>query len=190
MSPGSVLSPSTIFQTLLQNREAHAQITLILKDKPFNSVLYVISIKEAWDKLRVQYKGKGKQTIVYLIDELFSGMLSDKTLLKPQLNIIYQKAHILTSFQSLSNLLVIIAMVISLPSFHSVLCTFLCLQMTSSQWIILSCKSLLRRKHVETLACTCSQAIRSSSVKVKNQKGCQKEEEEIQLLQEAQSHEG
>ncbi|KAI0958509.1 hypothetical protein AcV7_004313 [Taiwanofungus camphoratus] len=129
--PG-LTDPTGQTERQLQNREAHAQITLILKDKPFNSVLYVISIKEAWDKLRVQYKGKGKQTIVYLIDELFSGMLSDKTLLKPQLNIIYQKAHILTSFQSLSNLLVIIAMIISLPSFHSVLCTFLCLQMTSS----------------------------------------------------------
>ena len=59
------------------NREARAQIALTLKDEPLNGVLYATMAKETRDKLKTQYEGTGKQTIVLLLTELFRRTLSD-----------------------------------------------------------------------------------------------------------------
>ena len=53
------------------DKEARAQICLMLKDEPLNGVLHVATSKQAWDKLCERYKGKGKQMQAYLIGELF-----------------------------------------------------------------------------------------------------------------------
>ncbi|PSS17115.1 hypothetical protein PHLCEN_2v3239 [Hermanssonia centrifuga] len=111
----------------LQNdKEACAQITLTLKDEPLNGVLHTKMAKEAWDKLNTQYEGKGKQTIAFLIGDLFRGTLSDETALEPQLNTMRQKGYILSSLgKVLDNSLIAVAMVISLPPSYAVLCTIL-----------------------------------------------------------------
>ena len=62
-----------------RDREAKAQITLTLKDEPLSGVMYSKTSKEAWDKLNERYEGKGKQTIAYLIAELFRGTLDDES---------------------------------------------------------------------------------------------------------------
>ncbi|KAJ8580272.1 hypothetical protein M405DRAFT_689591, partial [Rhizopogon salebrosus TDB-379] len=77
---------------------------------------------DAWTKLCERYEGKGKQTIAYLIGELFCGTLSDESPMETQLNSMRHKAQILSSLgQSLDDTLVAIAMVISLPPSYSTL---------------------------------------------------------------------
>ncbi|OCH89833.1 hypothetical protein OBBRIDRAFT_695955, partial [Obba rivulosa] len=76
----------------------------------------------AWDKLCERYEGRGKQTIAYLIGELFRGTLSDESPLEPQLNAMRHKARILASIgQPLDDFLVAVAIVISLPASYSTL---------------------------------------------------------------------
>ena len=99
-----------------RDREARAQITLTLSDEPLNGVMYAETAKEAWDKLRDRYEGKGKQSIAYLIGELFRNTLDDASPLGPQLNAMLQRGHTITSLgQTLDDSLIAIAMVISLP---------------------------------------------------------------------------
>lgn len=71
-----------------------------MKDEPLSRVLHATTAAQVWTKLCQHYKGKGKQTIAYLIGDLFQGMLSDDSLIA-------------------------IAMVISLPPSYSTLCTVL-----------------------------------------------------------------
>lgn len=67
-------------------------------------------------------QGKGKQTIAYLIGELFRRTLSDETLMETQLNAMRQKAYILKSLgQPLDDTLIAVVMVISLPTSYSIL---------------------------------------------------------------------
>ncbi|TFY53550.1 hypothetical protein EVJ58_g9393 [Rhodofomes roseus] len=111
---------------LRRDQEAHAQITLTLKDEPLNGVIHTATAKEAWDKLNVRYEGAGKQHIAYLISELFRNTLTDESPLESQLNAMRQKSYILTSLgQPLDDSLIAIAMVISLPSSYDVLRTIL-----------------------------------------------------------------
>ena len=81
---------------------------------------------EAWRKLSEHYEGKGKQSIVYLISELFRSMLSDDESMETQLNSMWQKANVLKTLgQLLKDSLVAIAMVILLPPTYSTLQTIL-----------------------------------------------------------------
>ncbi|KIL57633.1 hypothetical protein M378DRAFT_16140, partial [Amanita muscaria Koide BX008] len=108
------------------DKEAKAQICLTLKDEPLNGVLHVETSKATWDKLCERYEGKGKQTIAYLIGELFRNTFSDESPLEPQLNAMRHKAHILSSLGlKLEDALVAISMVISLPESYSTLRTIL-----------------------------------------------------------------
>ena len=61
--------PDVLEEWLEKNEEAHAQITLTLKDEPLNGVLHMTLASDAWMKLCEHYEGKGKQTIAYLIGE-------------------------------------------------------------------------------------------------------------------------
>ena len=109
-----------------RNEEAHAQITLTLKDEPLNGVLHTSLASDAWTKLCERYEGKGKQSIAYLIGELFRGTLMDESPMEPQLNAMRQKALVLASLgQALDDSLIAIAMVISLPTSYSTLRTIL-----------------------------------------------------------------
>jgi len=111
---------------LSKDREAHAQITLTLKDEPLSGVLYTMTSAEAWRKLSERYEGKGKQSITYLISELFCSTLSDDESMETQLNSMRQKANVLkTLSQPLEDSLIAIAMVISLPPSYSTLQTIL-----------------------------------------------------------------
>jgi len=111
---------------LLKDQEAHAQITRTLKDEPLSRVLYMTTSAEAWRKLSEHYKGKGKQSITYLISELFRSMLSDDESMETQLNSMRQKANVLKTLgQPLKDSLIIIAMVILLPPSYSTLWTIL-----------------------------------------------------------------
>ncbi|PSR73941.1 hypothetical protein PHLCEN_2v10248 [Hermanssonia centrifuga] len=66
-----------------RDHKAKAQITLTLRDELLNGVMYAKTSKEVWDRLKDWYEGKGKQTIAYLITELFRGTLDDKSPLGP-----------------------------------------------------------------------------------------------------------
>ena len=108
------------------DKEAKAQICLTLKDEPLNGVLHAETSKEVWDKLCERYEGKGKQTVAYLIGKLFWMTFTDESPLKPQLNAMRHKAHILSSLGlKLEDALIAIAMVISLPESYSTLRTIL-----------------------------------------------------------------
>jgi hypothetical protein len=97
-----------------------------LKDEPLSSVLHAMSAAEIWMKLSECYEGKGKQTIAYLIGELFHGTLSDKSSMEMHLNSMHQKSYVFKSLgQPLNDTLVAVAMVISLPSSYSILQTIL-----------------------------------------------------------------
>jgi hypothetical protein len=78
--------PDAVQEWLEKNKEAHAQITLTLKDEPLNGVLHTTLASDAWTKLCEQYEGKGKQSIAYSIGELFHGTLSEESPMGPQLN--------------------------------------------------------------------------------------------------------
>ena len=81
---------------------------------------------EAWQKLSERYKGKGKQSITYLISELFRSTLLDNESMETQLNSMWQKANVLKMLgQPLKDFLVAIAMVISLLPTYSTLQTIL-----------------------------------------------------------------
>ena len=89
-------------------------------------MLYTTTSAEAWRKLSEHYKGKGKQSIAYLISELFHSMLSDDESMETQLNSMRQKANVLKTLgQLLEDSLITIAMVISLPPTYSTLWTIL-----------------------------------------------------------------
>src|SRR5882757_3287474 len=89
--------PDVLEEWLEKNEEAHAQITLTLKDEPLNGVLHTTLASDAWTKLCEHYEGKGKQTIAYLIGELFRGTLSDESPMEAQLNAMRHKAQVLSS---------------------------------------------------------------------------------------------
>ena len=100
---------------MAKDKEARAQITLTLKDEPLSGVLLATSAEEIWRKLSERYEGKGKQSIAYLIGELFRGTLSDESPMETQLNAMRQKAYVLKSLgQPLDDSLVAVAMVILL----------------------------------------------------------------------------
>ena len=97
-----------------------------MKDEPLSGVLHVATSKEAWDKLCERYEGKGKQSMAYLIGELFRNTLSDESSMEPQLIAMWQKSHVLKSLGlTLEDALVAIAMVISLPKSYSTIRTIL-----------------------------------------------------------------
>ena len=109
---------------LSKDQEALAQITLTLKDKPLSGVLYTTTSAEAWRKLSECYKGKGKQTIAYLISKLFHSMLLDDKSMETQLNSMRQKANVLKMLgQPLKDSLIVITMVILLPPTYSTVWT-------------------------------------------------------------------
>jgi len=124
--PDETTHPIESEEWLLKDREAHAQITLTLKDEPLSGVLYTTTSAEAWRKLSERYEGKGKQSIAYLISELFRSTLSDDESMETQLNSMRQKANVLKTLgQLLEDSLIAIAMVISLPPSYSTLRTIL-----------------------------------------------------------------
>ena len=124
--PDEVTHPAEHEDWLSKDREALAQITLTLKDEPLSGVLYTTTSAEAWKKLSERYEGKGKQSIAYLISELFRNTLSDDESMETQLNSMRQKANVLKTLgQPLEDSLVAIAMVISLPPTYSTLWTIL-----------------------------------------------------------------
>ena len=91
-----------------------------------SGVLYTTTSAEAWRKLSEHYKGKGKQSIAYLISELFRSTLSDDESMETQLNSMWQKANVLkTLSQPLEDSLIAIAMVILLLPSYSTLQTIL-----------------------------------------------------------------
>ena len=124
--PDETTHPTESEEWLSKDREALAQITLTLKDEPLSGVLYMMTSAEAWRKLSERYEGKGKQSIAYLISELFRSTLSDDESMETQLNSMRQKANVLKTLgQPLEDSLVAIAMVISLPPTYSTLRTIL-----------------------------------------------------------------
>ena len=97
-----------------RDREAKAQITLTLKDEPLSGVMYSTTSKEAWDKLNERYEGKGKQTIAFLIRDLFRHTLSDDSPLESQINALRQKGYTLASLgMQLDDSLIAIALIAS-----------------------------------------------------------------------------
>ena len=124
--PDKATQPDEHEEWLVKDKEAHAQLTLTLQDEPLSRVLYSTTLAEVWKKLSEQYKGRAKQSIAYLISELFWSMLLDDTSMETQLNSMQQKDNVLKTIgQPLDDLLVAIAMVISLPTSYSTLCTIL-----------------------------------------------------------------
>ena len=109
-----------------RDKEALAQITLTLKDEPLSGVIHAVSAADVWDKLLRRYEGKGKQTVALLTGEIFRGTFTDESPLEPQLNTVRHKAYILKTLNhELSDALIAIALIISLPESYSTLCTIL-----------------------------------------------------------------
>ena len=77
--PDAAMQPDELEEWLAKDKEAHAQLMLTLKDEPLSGVLYSTTSAEVWKKLSERYEGHGKQSIVYLISELFRSMLLDDT---------------------------------------------------------------------------------------------------------------
>lgn len=69
--------PDEYEEWLTKDQEACAQITLTLKDEPLSGVMYETSAAATWKKLGDRYEGKGKQSIAYIIGDLFRGTLAD-----------------------------------------------------------------------------------------------------------------
>lgn len=86
------------------NKEARSQITLTLDDEPLSGVLHVKEASVVWKKICERYEGKGKQTIAFLIRDLFRSTLSDDSPLEPQLNAMRQKGFTLASLGQKSTL--------------------------------------------------------------------------------------
>jgi hypothetical protein len=109
-----------------QELKACTQIQLTLSNEPLSGVLDATDAKETWDQLHVHYQGKSKQTIAYIIGELFQTMLADDKPLKPQLNALLQKSHILTSLGvKLDESLVAVALMLSLPPSYKIIWSIL-----------------------------------------------------------------
>ena len=83
--PDQATHPTEYEKWLAKDKEAHAQITLTLKDEPLSGVLYSTMSAEVWRKLSEHYEGHGKQSIAYLISELFRNTLSNDTSMETQL---------------------------------------------------------------------------------------------------------
>lgn len=125
-APDSSNDPIGHADWMIKDKEARAQIILTLKDEPLTGVLHAPTAAEIWTKLCQRYEGHGKQTIAYLIGELFRGTLSADSPMHNQLNAMWQKARILKSLgQPLDDSLIAIAMVISLPPSYATLRTIL-----------------------------------------------------------------
>ena len=108
------------------NKEAKAQITLTLSDEPLSGVIHAMSAADAWDKLNCQYESRGHQTIAQLIGKIFRTTFTNNSPLEPQMNTIHHKAHILQTLNhSLTDSLVAIAIIHSLPKTYSTLKTIL-----------------------------------------------------------------
>ena len=108
------------------NKEAKAQITLTLSDEPLSGVIHAVSAADAWDKLNRRYEGRGHQTIAQLIGKIFRTTFTNDSPLEPQMNTIRHKAHILQTLNySLTDSLVAIAIIHSLPETYSTLKTIL-----------------------------------------------------------------
>ena len=124
--PDETTHPDEHEEWMAKDKEAHTQLMLTLKDEPLSGVLYSMTSAEVWKKLSEHYKGRGKQSIVYLISELFQSTLSDDTSMETQLNSMWQKTNVLKMIgQLLDDSFVAIAMVISLLTSYSTLCTIL-----------------------------------------------------------------
>ncbi len=109
-----------------RDKEARAQITLTLKDEPLSGVIHAVSASDVWDKLLRRYEGKGKQTVAFLTGEIFRGTFTDDSPLEPQLNAVRHKAYILKTLKhELSDALIAISLIISLPESYSTLRTIL-----------------------------------------------------------------
>ena len=89
-------------------------------------MIYTGSAADAWDKLNHQYEGWGHQMIAQLISKIFHTTFINNSFLKPQMNTIHHKAHILQTLNhSLTNSLMAIAIIHSLPETYSTLKTIL-----------------------------------------------------------------
>ena len=76
-------------------------------------MMYAKTAKETWDKLKDRYEGQGKQTIAYLIGELFRNTLDDELPLGSQMDSMVQKGHLIRSLgQVIDDTLIAIAIVI------------------------------------------------------------------------------
>lgn len=76
-APNANSHPDEYEEWLTKDQEACAQITLTLKDEPLSGVMYETSAAATWKKLGDRYEGKGKQSIAYIIGDLFRGTLAD-----------------------------------------------------------------------------------------------------------------
>ena len=109
-----------------RNKEAKAQITLTLSDEPLSRVIHAVSAADAWDKLNHWYEGQGHQMIAQFIGEIFHTTFMNNSPLKLQINTICHKAHILQTLNhSLTDSLMAIAIIYSLPKTYSTLKTIL-----------------------------------------------------------------
>ena len=120
--PDKTMHPDEHEEWMMKDKEAYAQLMLTLKDEPLSRVLYSTTSAEVWKTFSERYEGQGKQSIAYLICELFQSTLSDDTSMETQSNSMQQKANILKTIgQLLNDSLVAIAMVppnILLNSLH------------------------------------------------------------------------
>jgi gag-polypeptide of LTR copia-type/GAG-pre-integrase domain len=124
--PDPAVNPDSAENWRWKNKEAFAQITMMLKDKPLNSIIESKSAKEAWDKLHVWYEGSRKQHIIHLLNNIFCTIFNKSKPMEPQINTICQATHTITNLGlSLDEELIMFAIIMALPPSLTTLKTIL-----------------------------------------------------------------
>jgi hypothetical protein len=124
--PGPSVSSDERAEWLYKDKEARAQIKLILDDEPLYYVRDALTAKECWDMLSVWYKNMWTPRIPLLVDKVFRSKLSDSKPLGPQMDALIRAARIIQSLGlGLDDKLVAISIISSLPSSLSTLKTIL-----------------------------------------------------------------
>src|SRR5258707_10978583 len=88
---GSDPEPDTTTDTanhadwMAKDREAWIQIAMSVQGQCLNAILDAKNAKECWDKLATKLKGKGEGCVVYLMEGLFHGALSESEPMEPQI---------------------------------------------------------------------------------------------------------
>jgi hypothetical protein len=109
-----------------QKLEACALFQLILSDKPPSSILNATNTKETQDRLNLCYHGNSKQTVAFITGELSQHTFTNEKSFKPQLNTLLQQFFILALFGvKLSQSLIAVALLLSLPPFYKTIYSIL-----------------------------------------------------------------
>src|SRR5258708_23703186 len=83
--PNATTDTANYTEWMAKDREAWIQIAMSVQGQCLNAILDAKNAKECWDKLATKLKGKGEGCVVYLMEGLFHGALSESEPMEPQI---------------------------------------------------------------------------------------------------------